>query len=131
MAAMLFGDKALMERLEAAVHPAVAADFMNWAGRQASDIVIMESAILLEKPFFDKFANFVITVSAPEDVRIERVMHRDGVSREQVLFRMAAQWTDARREEHADMTLVTDDRSPVLPEILKLIDNLKQKENGN
>ena len=131
MAEKLFGSRALMEQLEAIVHPAVAQDFLRWAEQQAADIVILESAILLEKPFFDNFANFVITVSAPEEVRIERVMRRDGISREQVQSRLASQWTDARREARADMTLFTDDRTPVLPQILELIENLKIKENGN
>jgi len=131
MAARLFGDRQLMEQLEAIVHPAVADDFLGWAAGQDSGIVIMESAILLEKPFFDKFADFVIAVSAPEDVRIERVMHRDGASRQQAERRLASQWTDAQREARADLVLHTDDRTPVMPQLIELIDNLKTKNNGN
>ena len=127
MAAKLFSDKGLMEKLEAIVHPAVGADFRQWAARQDSDIVVMESAILLEKPFFDKFADFTIAVSAPEDVRLQRVMRRDGFTREQVAARLRNQWTDAQREAKADMVLTTDDRHAVLPQILELIDRLKQK----
>ena len=131
MAAVLFADRSLLAQLEAIVHPAVADDFMAWAAYKPSGIVILESAILLEKPFFDKFADFIIAVSAPEDVRIERVMNRDGLSREQVARRLAAQWTDSRREALADMTIYTDDSTPVLPKIIELIDNLKKKNNGN
>ena len=127
MAARLFGNSELMAQLEAIVHPAVADDFMGWAARQSSDIVILESAILLEKPFFDNFADCIITVSAPQEVRIQRVIQRNGLSREQVLLRMASQWSDSRRESRADMVLVTDDRHAVLPQILELIDRLKQK----
>lgn len=125
MAARLFGDRSLLAKLEAAVHPAVAEDFLKWAEKQTSDIVIMESAILLEKPFFDKFADFVITVSAPEEVRIARAMHRDGATREQIVRRLANQWTDAQREARADMTITTDDKSAALPRILELIEHLK------
>jgi dephospho-CoA kinase len=125
MAARLFGDRSLMTQLEAIVHPAVAEDFLRWAVRQESSVVIMESAILLEKPFFDKFADFVVAVSAPEDVRIERVMHRDGASRQQVERRLASQWTDAQREARANLVLHTDDRTPVLPQIIELIEKLK------
>lgn len=125
MAARLFGDRSLLAKLEAAVHPAVAEDFLKWAENQTSDIVIMESAILLEKPFFDKFADFVITVSAPEEVRIARAMHRDGATREQIVRRLANQWTDAQREARADMTITTDDKSAALPQILELIEHLK------
>lgn len=125
MAARLFGDRSLLAKLEAAVHPAVAEDFLKWAENQTSDIVIMESAILLEKPFFDKFADFVITVSAPEEVRIARAMHRDGATREQIVRRLANQWTDAQREARADMTITTDDKAAALPRILELIEHLK------
>ena len=131
MAARLFGDRSLLEKLEAIVHPAVASDFLKWAEGQTSDIVILESAILLEKPLFDKFADFVITVSAPEEVRVERAMKRDGATREQVLRRMENQWTDAQREMRADMTVITDDRTAYLPRILELIENLKKNKNGN
>ena len=126
MAARLFADRNLLARLEAIVHPAVAADFVKWAQRQQSDIVVLESAILLEKPFFDTFADYTITVSAPEEVRIARVMHRDGLGREQVEARMANQWTDAQREARADVTIVTDDTTPVLPIILEIIEKLKK-----
>jgi len=128
MAAKLFGDRDLLDRLEAIVHPAVADDFLRWAAGQPSEIVVLESAILLEKPFFDNFADYTITVSAPEEVRIARVMARDGLSREQVLNRMANQWDDAQREVAADMVIVSDDRTPVLPRLLKLIETLKQNK---
>ena len=131
MAARLFDDRSLLEKLEAVVHPAVAADFVKWAEAQPSDIVILESAILLEKPFFDKFADFVITVSAPEEDRIKRAMKRDGATRDQILRRMANQWTDAQREAKSDMTVLTDDTTAYLPRILELIENLKKNNNGN
>ncbi len=126
MAARIFSDRGLLEKVEAIVHPAVGEDFRKWAARQKSDIVIMESAILLEKPFFDTFADCTITVSAPEEVRIARVMARDGATRAQVEARLANQWSDSRREQKADIVIVTDDRTPVLPRILEIIETLKQ-----
>lgn len=126
MAARVFSGRGLLEKVEAIVHPAVGEDFRKWAARQKSDIVIMESAILLEKPFFDTFADCTIAVSAPEEVRIARVMVRDGVTREQVEARLANQWSDSLREQKADIVIVTDDRTPVLPRILELIETLKQ-----
>lgn len=126
MAARLFADKELLKRLEAIVHPAVAADFLKWADAEVSDIVVLESAILFQTPFFDNFADCTIAVSAPEEVRIKRVMHRDGLSRSQVEARMASQWSDSQREAKADVVMVTDDAHPVLPQILELIDKLKK-----
>ena len=128
MAAKVFGDRSLLLKLEAIVHPAVAQDFKRWAQRCDSDIVMLESAILLEKPFFDNFADCVIAVSVPESVRIERVMRRDGLSRAQVQQRLAAQWTDAQREAKANLVLTTDDAHAMLPQILELIEQLKQNK---
>lgn len=127
MAERVFADAALLEQLEAIVHPAVAEDFRQWAAAQESDIVIMESAILQQKPFFDNFADYTITVSAPEEVRIQRVMRRDGLSREQVRSRLANQWTDEQRAAGADLVLASDDESASLPKILELIDKLRNK----
>lgn len=126
VATRVFGDRTLLAALEAIVHPAVAEDFVKWAERQPGDIVVLESAILLEKPFFDTFADYTVTVSAPEQVRIARVMRRDGLSREQVEARMASQWSDAQREAKADLTVVTDDTTPVLPVLLEIIEKLKK-----
>ena len=126
MAARVFSDAALLESLEAIVHPAVAEDFRRWALEQESDIVIMESAILQQKPFFDKFADLIITVSAPEEVRIQRVMIRDGVSREQAERRLANQWTDEQRAAKADLVLKTDDTHPVLPSIMRFLETLRE-----
>ena len=127
MAAIVFSDAAMLEQLEAIVHPAVAEDFRRWAAQQESDIVIMESAILQQKPFFDTFADLIITVSAPEEVRLQRVMARDGVSRKQAESRLASQWTDEQRAARADLVLRTDDCTASLPKILELIDKLRNR----
>jgi dephospho-CoA kinase len=68
-----------------------------------------------------------VAVTAPEAVRIARVMARDGVSEVQVRQRMAAQWSDAQRAAHADFILENDDRAALLPAVLTIIDKTKRK----
>ena len=53
--------------------------------------MVLESAIILSKPIFDGLADAVVLVDAPRELRIRRVMERDGVSREQVQRRLEAQ----------------------------------------
>ena len=127
MSSRLFGNRKLLLQLEELVYPVLGEDIRRWAGRQKGNLVIVESAIFLEKAFFANFADFVITVSAPEEVRVARVMARDGASREDVLKRMSNQWTDAMREEHSDYVIRTDDRHPVLPQIIELIEKLENQ----
>ncbi|MCF0172329.1 MAG: dephospho-CoA kinase [Bacteroidales bacterium] len=125
MSERVFGDRAQLLALEALVHPAVMRDYLKWQAAVESPMVVVESAIFFEKPFFDNFAHFSITVSLPENIRIARVMERDGLTAGQVRSRLANQWSDEQREARADMVLRTDDRTAIMPVIIKLIDELK------
>lgn len=123
----IFGDAALLAAVEDLVHPAVIRDFENWKKRQESALVVIESAILLEKPRFAGMMDYTVVVTAPEAVRIRRVMARDGVTEEQVRKRMAAQWSDAERMAKADFILENDDRQALLPAVLQIIETIKQR----
>ena len=125
LAARIFADSSLLEKIEAIVHPAVISDFRRWQDEQCGDVVIMESAIMLEKPSLRGVADYVVAVSAPEELRIRRVMERDGVTKEAVLSRMARQWSDEQREKCADFIIVTDERHQIVPEIVKIIETGK------
>ncbi len=108
VAERVFHDKPLLASLNRIVHPAVVRDFDRWAmSHSDSPYVIMESAILFESGI-DRFMDKVIAVSAPENIRIERVASRDGASRQSVLDRMANQLTDRERESRADYVINND-----------------------
>lgn len=125
LASRIFADSSLLGKIEAVVHPAVIRDFRRWEEEQSVEVVIIESAIMLEKPSLRGVADYVLVVSAPEELRIRRVMERDGISREAVLSRMARQWNDRQREEYADFIIVTDERHQIVPEIVKIIETVK------
>lgn len=129
LAARIFADEGLLSRIEALVHPAVIRDFRQWRNSCGAQHCVIESAILLENRAFDSLYDYAAVVSAPENVRVERTMARDGATRESVLERMSRQWTDCRREERADFIIVTDDRHPVLPELINIVERLKNGKN--
>lgn len=122
LAGKIFADKGMLSEIEAAVHPAVIRDFVKWEEKQSSGIVILESAILLEKPALLEVVDYVLTVSAPVELRVERAMRRDNVPRETVERRMSSQWSDAEREARADFVIINDERHQIVPEIVKIIE---------
>ena len=87
LAERVFNDKESLEALNALVHPEVEKHFQNWVMKQKSTYVIQENPLLFEKNRQEEY-DAVITVTAPVELRIKRVMQRDGVSRKQVEARM-------------------------------------------
>jgi len=117
LAARVFNDPDALQRLNAIVHPAVRSAFEEWAARQQAPYVINEAAILVETRAWKRFGHLVV-VSAPEDVRLARVMQRDGVSAQQVRARMRNQADDATREAAAGTIIVNDGHTLVIPQVL-------------
>lgn len=84
--------------LNSIIHPVVRADFDSWYADQTYPYVIKEVAILFESGG-DKLCDAIITVTAPKEVRIQRVINRDQSKRSEVEDRMRNQWTDQQRVE--------------------------------
>lgn len=124
VAGRVFTDKGLLASLNAIVHPAVARDFEAWAlSFVRLPYLILESAILFESGF-DKLVDRIVTVSAPEALRIERVVVRAGgaTSREDATRRMANQMTDAEREARADRRIENSGSREELAAQVQLLD---------
>jgi len=130
LAEMVFPDENKLRLLNNLVHPRVRDVFFEWVGRHAeAPYVIHEAAILLESGWAFLFDR-VITVEAPEPLRIRRVIERDGTSAGEVRSRMERQWTDEERRKHADHVLVNDEKELLIPAILEL-HRLFLNENHN
>lgn len=108
LAERVFHDAEQLRRLNGIVHPAVIADFEVWAEAQQGSYVVFESAILFEAGLEDR-VDVAVAVMAPEALRVERVMARDGGTREQVLARIRNQMSDNERSDRAKYSLVNVD----------------------
>ncbi len=98
------------------VHPAVAADFLE-SGQQW-----LESAILFQSGFDRRVPlDTVIVVTAPEEVRISRVMQRDGITRAKACEWIARQWPQDAIRQRAHYEIINDGQQPLLPQIEKII----------
>lgn len=122
IASNVFNDSGLLHELNKAVHGAVRHDFEQWAAAQNAPYVMCEAAILIESGWCGEFDTIVV-VEAPMELRIERVMRRDHVTRQQVEARISKQLSDKAREAYADI-IVTADGSR---EVAELVQNLQKK----
>jgi len=101
----VFENKKLLNELNKLVHPAVAEDFLSWYNKQEAQYVIKESAILFESGSY-KNCDFVITVTAPLEERVNRVVLRDGITRKQVLHRVMNQLSDEDKIDRSNFIVI-------------------------
>ncbi len=129
LAQIVFNDPEQLQKLNRIVHPAVKKHFEKWLQlHKQSPYVLYEAAILFETEKY-KYCDYVITVVAPSEARIARVLKRDQTSKDLVLQRMNAQWTDEQRIPKSDFVIQNDDLKTAeaqVDEILKKLE-IKQK----
>lgn len=112
--------------VDALVHPATRRRMRQWLKAQTCPVVAVECALLFESGY-NEDVDYAIAVTAPEEVKIARVINRDGHSREHVLRIMALQMTDAERAAKADGVIVNDGMQPLEPQIDHLLHSITSK----
>lgn len=125
LASVVFNDKEKLEVLNGIVHPAVGEDFREWLSEQTSAFIIREAAILFESGSY-KDCDQIITVTAPVETRIERVMKRNGTSREEVLARMENQWSDAEKIIRSDYVIENEELAETERKVSEIYHSLKK-----
>lgn len=94
---IVFDNPQKLQQLNDIIHPAVKKHFENWIKEHVNyPFVIKETAILFESGSY-KDCDIIITIVAPVEIRIERVIQRDKISREDVLKRINQQWSDEQK----------------------------------
>jgi dephospho-CoA kinase len=125
LAEIVFSNSDKLKQLNAIIHPAVKKHFGNWIlNYKNSPFVIYETAILFEGGSY-KDCDKIITVTAPFETRIERVIQRDKTSRENVLKRIKMQWTDDQRLGKSDFVIENINPEITKSEVGKILKILK------
>lgn len=127
LALQVFEDREKLHVLNAIVHPVVIKHGRAWAERQTAPYSLKEAALLVESGSY-KELDCLILVSAPEEVRIDRVMKRDDVSREEVIKRIDKQMPEAEKEKHAQFIIINDGVKPLLPQVLQIHKQILERE---
>jgi len=123
LAQQIFNNPQLKDQLSNIVHPAVRQSFEHWCKKQTAPIVFNEAAILFETGRYKDF-DYTILVTAPENIRIRRVIQRDQTTTETVKSRMDNQWKDEEKKKLASFIIVNDDRELVTLQIEKILSQL-------
>jgi dephospho-CoA kinase len=120
IAGIVFNNEAELAKLNAIVHPAVFRAFDAWVAQvKHAPYVLKEAALLFESSSY-KMCDHSIMVTAPLELRINRVMQRDGLSRAEVESRNARQFSEEKKTELADYVIQNDDTELVIPQVLEL-----------
>ncbi len=126
LAGLVFNDLDALKQLNEIVHPAVRSDFLSWVKvHNNQPYIIKEAAILFETGTHTELDS-VILLTAPEELRLRRIMNRDGESEESVRKRMASQWPDEKKAALAWQVLRNDGTVALIPEILRLHSDLSR-----
>ena len=121
---LIFGDKEKLKVANSIIHPVLAKYFEKWCSKNnESALVVIDAAVLLEAGF-NKFTDKVVTVLAPEELRIERVMKRDGVKRDKVIARMKHQMPEEEKIKLSDYVIYNDDKHSLIKQTDDLLDYL-------
>lgn len=123
LARLIFNNEGLLEKVNALVHPIVFSRFREWEKKQDAPYVVMEAAILFESGAY-KIVDRILTVVAPMEERVNRVIHRNNLTREQVMERMRNQMDDNQRIESSDYVINNSENDMIIPEILRIHDEI-------
>ena len=116
LAKLVFADNGKLEALNSLVHPRVKMDFKSFVSQQDTPYIIKETAILFETGG-EKDCDATILVTAPEKLRLQRVLNREKISSMDIKARINNQWSDSRKIPLADYVINNIDWDKTLKKI--------------
>lgn len=124
---LIFSDAVLRKKINDVIHPKVRKRFESFVIENThKPYVINEAAILFETGAYKRFDHCIL-VTSPTDLKIERIMLRDGISADTVKERMASQWSDAQKIPLADFIIENHESTDIKKQVeaihAQLIDN--------
>lgn len=128
LASKIFNDQMLLSKMNSIVHPKVASHFKRWLKKQEAPYIIKEVAIIFENNLESNY-NYIITVVADEDLRIERVMKRDDASKDKILSIISNQLPDAEKIKKSDFVITNNDLSSAMTQAKEIHQQILQLIN--
>jgi dephospho-CoA kinase len=119
IAQLVFEDAFKLQQLNSIIHPITIQYAKDWALKQSAPYVIKEAALFFESGSAEG-VDKIIGVTAPKHIRIQRVMQRDQISREEVIKRMEHQLEDSLKMKLSDWVIQNDDMHLLIPQVLAI-----------
>ncbi len=130
IASIVFKDKTKLHQLNAIVHPVTIADSDRWMQSQTTLYAIKEAALIFESGSY-KQLHYIIGVSSPVNLRIERVATRDNISKSEVEQRIQNQMSEDEKMKRCNFVIVNDEKQLLITQVLKVHENLiARMDNG-
>ena len=124
LATAIFSNDELRLKVNQLIHPIVRQDFEDWTKVQTSDLIFNEAAILFETGAYRNF-DATILIYAPIELRLERILKRDIITKEEVLARMNNQMNDEEKLKMTIYSILNDGEIPLLKQLEEVIERLK------
>ena len=121
---IVFNDPEKLAALNGIVHPATLQNAQEWFNSQSGIYAIKEAALLFEAGA-EKDVDYVIGVSSPLPLRIQRIQHRDGLSTTEIEARINRQMNEEEKLKRCDFVLYNDEKQLLLPQVIALHEQLK------
>ena len=119
----LFSNDDLRLKINQIIHPKVREAFTNWVNKQSSNLVFNEAAILFETGAY-QLMDYNILVTAPLELKIDRVLKRDNITINEIQERISKQWSDEEKIPLADFVIVNDEVKPLLKQVEAVLNAL-------
>jgi dephospho-CoA kinase len=124
LAGIIFRDKEALDFVNHLIHPLVRKRFKEFCLLKAkATLRIYEAAVLIESGFY-KQLDKIILITAPEEIRIRRVIERDKTNEEQVRQRMRNQWNESKKAMYSDFVIINDNETPLLEQCISVYHEL-------
>lgn len=125
LATLIFNNDVYLAAVNSLIHPQVRDRFLEWTSERKEPYVMYEAAILFESGFH-RMMDFSVLVTAPELVRVNRIINRSGMDRKEITARMQKQWDDEKKRQLADAEIINDDVQMIIPRIIEMDYRLKR-----
>jgi dephospho-CoA kinase len=126
---IVFPDKEKLQSLNEVIHPIVAEDFQEWLSIQSTPYVLKEAAVLFESGTYND-CDYIILVVAPKELRIQRVIKRSGLSREEIESRMNHQWSDDVKIALSNFVILNGDDDNLMSQVYEIHEDLTSEANS-
>ena len=124
IATIVFNDAYKLAQLNAVVHPVTIAAAEEWMQQQTTPYSIKEAALMFESGAAAHL-DYIIGVYAPQHLRIQRIIQRDGADRKEILARINRQMDEEIKMKLCDFVIINDEQKAVLPQVIACHKKLK------
>jgi dephospho-CoA kinase len=125
IASVVFADKDKLEELNTLIHPMVQKHYRDWVNSKAGKPYVGKEAAIMFESGADRDMDFIIAITAPEDIRIKRVIARDGKTETEVRKIIKQQLPASEVIKKSDFEIINDGETLVLPQLFDILEKIR------